>query len=70
MSKIKVLWSGKPSFKRVIFFFGDTDFRHPANWKFNKSGPHFNIISPLLRITKCNGQFEIGLGNYYILIGW
>lgn len=48
--------------------YGDWAWRFRQNWKFNFRFPHFNVITPLLRVTKCNGKFEFGLGNHYFEI--
>ncbi len=68
---MKVIWKGDPSYRRVLFRYGDGRmWRYWQNWKCNFSGWHWNIIWPFLRFTKCNGQMEIGLGNHYLELGW
>lgn len=75
MTKLIVLWN-KPqpeTYKRILFRYGDDrKWRYWENWKFNCDLRNFmwNVIVPFLRFTKCNRQFEIGLGNHYFEIGW
>ena len=72
MSKFIKIWAEKQpkSYKHILFRYGDNrKWRYIQNWKFNFNLPHFNLITPFLRITKCNGRFEIGLGNHYLEIG-
>ena len=68
--KLFVIWHGYPSYKRVLFLIQRRKWRNSFNWKFNIKLPHINIILPFFRLVKNNGSIEIGLGNYYFVIGW
>ena len=65
------------SYRRVLFRYGEKrSWLFHQNWKCNFSlngSPEkvffCNVITPFLRVTKCNGKTEIGLGNYYFEIG-
>jgi len=78
MNNLKVIWCAKSkSYRRILLRFNQQRlWRHRDNWKFNIIPHrdirwwHWNIITPLLRFTKCNGQIEIGLGNHFIELGW
>ena len=76
MKSIYVLFSGNPSYKRVLFRNEDRKWRYRQNWKVNVFWHeelrwiHWGIILPFLRFTKCNGKIEIGLGNHFLEIGW
>jgi len=73
MNKMIVIWNkaAPHSYKRVIFRFNENRaWTYINNWKFNVSLPHFNIITPFLRLQKCNGSVYIGLGNHYLELGW
>lgn len=73
MSKFIKIWAAPQprTYKRVLFRYCDgRRWRYRQNWKFNKSWPHFNIITPVFRLTKCNGKIEFGFGNHYFEFGW
>ena len=73
MANLKVLWKAPSprSYKHVLFRYCEKrSWLHHQNWKFNLNLPHWNIITPMLRFTKCNGKIELGLGNHYFVIGW
>jgi len=68
------IYSGKPSYKRVLFVYNDgISFFKPCywvNWHCKKNRNHWRILMPFFRFVKCNTHLEIGLGNYYIVWGW
>ena len=75
MSDLIVLWNAPQpkSYRRILFRYNcGRSWMHSANWKFNVQwgGVHFNVITPFLRLTKCNGALEVGLGNHFLEIGW
>ena len=73
MSKIIKIWSARPprTYKRVLLRCGcGREFSCAQNWKFNFRFPHFNIITPIFRLTKCNGKITFGMGNHYLEIGY
>ncbi len=74
MSDLIVIWNAPQpkTYQRVLFRFNrGVNFRYWQNWKANTHGlRHWNLITPFIRFTKCNGQIEIGLGNHYLELGW
>jgi len=77
MSKFIKIWVGKPSYKRVLFRYGEgRSWRFLGNWKFNgtfnrhsKGFFRWNIITPFLRFQRDNCTLYFGLGNHYFEIG-
>ena len=75
---VKLYASKKTAWKHVLFRYGDDRlWRFHQNWKchFSLSGNPDKVffccvITPFLRVTKCNGKIELGLGNHYLEFGF
>jgi len=67
MAGMICVWHGNPSTKRVLVRFNEgRRWHYRDNWIFSRRC----IMTPMFRWRKGYREAEIGLGNYYLEVGW
>jgi hypothetical protein len=74
MKDLYALYSGNPSYKRILLRKVTWWWLHPRNIKVTSPKMfvkgHFNFQFILFGVEKCNGRFTFRLANWTLELGW